>query len=120
VRACVREVDVSTRPGGDEFAVLLPNTSLQEAAHVAQRICDRLHREEIRHEGDDGSTLVLRVTGSFGVAAADGLDPRVTPELLYQRADEALYRAKAAGRGQVAVAGAELGAGELDAGDEGA
>jgi diguanylate cyclase (GGDEF)-like protein/PAS domain S-box-containing protein len=102
LQACVREVDVSTRPGGDEFAVLLPNTSLAEAERVAKRICEELGTQDLSHQADSAAEE-LTLSGSFGVAATDGLSDEA-PGGLYERADGALYRAKAAGRGRVEVA----------------
>jgi diguanylate cyclase (GGDEF)-like protein/PAS domain S-box-containing protein len=101
LKRCVRDVDVSTRPGGDEFAVLLPDTSLSEAKRVAERICGQLRQQPVTHTGEDGGVANLELSASVGVAVADGLDPTMSADLLYVRADEALYRAKQAGRGQV-------------------
>ena len=106
LQACVREVDVSTRPGGDEFAVLLPNTSLNEAARVAARICDELGAQELTPTGSDDDAVRVTLSGSFGVAATDGLGDE-TPAALYERADAALYQAKGLGRGRVEVARAD-------------
>ena len=86
----IRNSDTVYRFGGEEFAVLLPHTSEQEAREVAERI--RLAIESIRV---DGGETPLTVTGSCGVAThlADEV-----PEQWLARADEALYRAKAQGR----------------------
>lgn len=85
-----RESDMAARYGGEEFVVVAPETTAQAAADFAERlrlsICSR--PREVRGK-------VVEVTVSFGVADHEG---RKTPEELVQAADEALYRAKAAGR----------------------
>jgi diguanylate cyclase (GGDEF)-like protein len=86
----VREIDVAARWGGEEFAVVLPGTDVEGAAHAAERIRDALASREML--APDGA--VLRVTASFGVASSS---PGTTSEELVAVADEALYRAKRAG-----------------------
>ncbi len=81
------------RLGGEEFAVILPDTSLDEAAPVAQRL-----REAVSRSRPGG----LDVTMSAGVSAAVGAETRW--EALYRRADAALLEAKRAGRNQVVTA----------------
>jgi diguanylate cyclase (GGDEF)-like protein/PAS domain S-box-containing protein len=105
IAACVREVDVPARLGGDEFIVLLPYTTVEEARQVAARICRALSEEKVTYRAPDaGEPVSLRLSASLGVAAVDALEERAGVETLYSRADEALYAAKAAGRGQVAAA----------------
>ncbi|RCS41532.1 GGDEF domain-containing protein [Bremerella cremea] len=79
---CVRETDVVTRYGGEEFVVLMPSTGLDGAGMFAERV--RSAAEE-----------KLNVTVSGGVAQASAADE---PQTLLARADAALYRAKANGR----------------------
>jgi diguanylate cyclase (GGDEF)-like protein len=86
-----REYDVAARFGGDEFCVLLPETELEGALVVAERI--RSLVEE--------SKVAPRVTVSVGVAAHRG--GTATPEELLALADRAAYRAKFSGRNTVAV-----------------
>ena len=88
----LRDIDVAARYGGEEFAVVLPETSRAGAFVVAQRIRQGIERE--LRIGRDAVTL------SGGVAAypADGL----TPQLLLQKADQGLYRAKAEGKNRIA------------------
>lgn len=90
LRECTREVDCCARYGGEEFVVLLPETPVDGAVAVAERIRMRLAQEDF-----DGA----RVTISVGAAEfpADG----ETPEFVMQSADAALYRAKHDGRNQV-------------------
>jgi diguanylate cyclase (GGDEF)-like protein len=94
-REC-RTPDIVGRLGGEEFAILLPHTSLEAAVTVAERIRRRLHETVV------SVTEVTRitVTASFGVAA---LAPAETYEQLLSRADAGLYRAKRAGRDRVVV-----------------
>jgi len=86
----LRAEDQLGRLGGEEFLVLLPDTDTEAAAHVA---------EKLRAEVADAPAPV-RITTSVGVATWSG----ETPEEFLQRADEALYAAKEAGRDQVAAA----------------
>lgn len=92
IAANMRRMDVAARYGGDEFVLLLPHASADDALNVAQRI-----REEFRQ----GSAIVLRrnegVTMSLGIASKAGNAP-VQCEQLIVLADHALYRAKAEGR----------------------
>jgi diguanylate cyclase (GGDEF)-like protein len=87
----VREIDTAARWGGEEFAVILPGTDLEGAAQVAERI--RVALAERMIVSADG--VPLNVTASFGVAAKT---PPSTPEQLIEVADDALYRAKRAGK----------------------
>lgn len=94
-----RDVDLAARLGGEELALLLPETDGRGARVVAERV-----REQVAaapHTSPDGATF--RVTASLGVAT---LGPgAATGTALLQRADEALYRAKDGGRNRVRVAG---------------
>lgn len=92
----VRPHDIAARIGGEEFAVLLPDTPKIGAVHVANRIIERVRKMSILNE----HTEIGYVTMSAGVAC-------ITPtnkdkiKIWQQRADEALYGAKANGRNQV-------------------
>jgi two-component system cell cycle response regulator len=91
LKATVRSFEVVARQGGDEFAVLLPNTNAQEAEQLAERL---------RAEVASRSVRGLALSASIGVASRDAehdLDART----LVKASDEALYRAKFAGRGRV-------------------
>ena len=97
----VREVDTAARYGGEEFMLVLTETPEAEAAKVAERI--RLKVSEERFSPQNGGAQV-GVTISIGLAEfpADGK----TPETIVAAADQALYRAKEAGRNRVALASA--------------
>lgn len=89
--------DVVARLGGEEFAVLMPNTTLPEAMAKAERL--RRSIETIRIPGAESEHL----SASFGVVNGEPGD-KPSLETMLQRADEALYRAKAAGRNTIAQA----------------
>ncbi|WP_123646801.1 GGDEF domain-containing protein [Lysobacter enzymogenes] len=86
VAASIRDDDVAIRYGGEEFLVVLPGTRLADAAEVGERIRRRVAR----------SSLPFALTVSIGMAA--GEPGRDGPEQVFDRADQALYRAKAGGR----------------------
>ena len=94
ISASFRQADVYGRLGGEEFAVLLPNTSLEAARMIAEQLIRAIAgmRFEPLHE----------LTASLGVASTDGLEQDL--HALLNNADKALFRAKALGRNQVAVA----------------
>lgn len=84
------------RLGGEEFAVLLPHTPLQNAREVAERLRLNLSKRVVCHEAHRFS-----MTGSFGVATFQENDTSI--DTILQRADEAVYRAKQGGRNRVEV-----------------
>jgi diguanylate cyclase (GGDEF)-like protein len=96
VRSSVREMDVVTRYGGEEFCVVLPDTSKKESSFVADRIRRSIEKE--RFAGEDGLPIG-RLTASIGVSAfpEDG----DTAAAITMSADTALYRAKAEGRNRI-------------------
>ena len=96
IKAALREFDLVGRYGGEEFVVLLENTSTHTANQVAERIRQRIAGEPI-HVGMQGVKLTL----SQGLALhRDGEDSQA----LLKRADQAMYKAKQAGRNCVAEA----------------
>ncbi|WP_020206764.1 MULTISPECIES: GGDEF domain-containing protein [Cupriavidus] len=95
VAACLRDRDVVARYGGEEFAVLLPNTAFADAIAVAERIRGAIRAETVRYAGH-----AIAVSASVGVAQA--CHATASADQLVHQADEALYRAKAAGRNRVA------------------
>lgn len=92
----VREVDVVARIGGEEFVILLVDTTLAGAGRVAERIRARTRKMEV-----DGLPSATQVTVSAGVAASG---PGEDLDVFMARADAALYDAKAAGRDCVRAA----------------
>ena len=98
IRRRAREYDQVGRYGGEEFLFLLPATDQQQAVCQAERI-----RSVIAETPFAASAEKLNVTASFGVAATDA-HPDADSDELVRRADEALYRAKEAGRNRVQAA----------------
>ncbi len=101
VRACTRGIDIVARMGGEEVAVVLPDTTIEAAKIVAERI---RHEVEAVPFNINGSTRTIPVTVSIGVASRRAGD--ASPVEMQKRADEALYRAKETGRNRVIVANA--------------
>ena len=93
LRGAIREFDMATRLGGDEFAAILMTDQADEAATVARRIIERMARPF----QFDGKLVQIGVSIGIGIAPRDG----DTPNQLMKKADLALYRAKADGRGTV-------------------
>jgi diguanylate cyclase (GGDEF)-like protein len=99
IKGHLRLIDYAFRYGGDEFVVLLPQTSKQNSLMVVRRLKDLLNsRTFFTDEG-----LNIKVTASFGVASFPG-DGRTRRELL-RMADEAMYLVKNTTRNSIAVAG---------------
>eukprot|EP01022_Parablepharisma_sp_SALTPOND_P007888 TRINITY_DN13383_c0_g2_i2.p1 TRINITY_DN13383_c0_g2~~TRINITY_DN13383_c0_g2_i2.p1 ORF type:complete len:371 (+),score=133.15 TRINITY_DN13383_c0_g2_i2:473-1585(+) len=88
--ASLREVDKVARFGGEEFLAVLINSTVERSVDVAERLRRRIEQENFQEVGSD-----LRVTISIGVAQ---YQPHETVDDVLKRADEALYRAKRAGR----------------------
>ncbi|MCC7145128.1 MAG: diguanylate cyclase [Phycisphaeraceae bacterium] len=95
MEANCRRSDVAGRYGGDEFVLLLPQTGMERARMVAQRIAD-----EMAFCSPSGSTC--RLTLSIGIATLRHSRPANCDELI-AHADQALYRAKAAGKARLMV-----------------
>jgi diguanylate cyclase (GGDEF)-like protein len=94
LRGSVRTHELLARAGGEEFAVVLPETTREGAVQLAERMRQAVAGQPFFVEGDGRA-----VTISLGVAATDG--ESVTAEGLMRRADENLYRAKHEGRNRV-------------------
>jgi diguanylate cyclase (GGDEF)-like protein len=97
ILSSVRDTDVIARYGGDEFVVILPETGVEQATHVASRIRERIEK----HQFNGGRRLELHLTASFGVASFP-LHAQ-SPQQLIACADTAMYEAKAVGKNQVCV-----------------
>jgi len=91
----VRAVDLPCRFGGEEFVVVMPGTTLEDAHRIAERIRRDVGASAFRILGGEP----LSITVSVGVAATMGADD--TPASLLKRADEGVYEAKKAGRNRV-------------------
>ena len=93
-RAALRSHDVICRYGGEEFCVLMPETKIRGAMRVAERARAAIEKMMVMHEGKP-----IAATVSIGIASAfEAGGEECTGEELLERADKALYRAKAAGR----------------------
>ena len=91
LKAGVRDADICSRFGGEEFAIVLPKTTLQGAAELADRLRKQVETKPVVVNGEP-----ISVTISCGVACyPDGV---ITKEALFAAADRALYEAKSAGR----------------------
>ena len=94
MRDVVRSADIACRVGGDEFAVILPESTLTDADQLYRRIQSAVSTRPIAQVG--------KLHLSAGVAE---LRPDDDGTALFERADEALYRAKNAGKDQIVAAG---------------
>ncbi|MEM7227485.1 MAG: diguanylate cyclase [Planctomycetota bacterium] len=92
-----RASDVACRYGGEEFAIILPDTDLNDAALVAERLRERF--ATMTWDGRDD----LRITASFGVSQLNMTTSAANSIVLIQAADDALYDAKNAGRNRVCL-----------------
>jgi diguanylate cyclase (GGDEF)-like protein len=99
LRASIRTCDVVGRYGGEEFMLILPDTTLEGATILLERCRAQLAATVIRAE----TGKAFHVTASFGVVCNEK-NMATDPELLIKIADEALYRAKENGRNRVEVA----------------
>jgi diguanylate cyclase (GGDEF)-like protein len=93
MKHALRDIDAIGRYGGEEFLIVLPHCSVEDARHVADRVRVAVSGTPVE-VGDDA----IRASVSLGVAGADEAS---TPTALVQAADEALYRAKSAGRDRI-------------------
>lgn len=99
-RDLIRQRDLFGRMGGEEFAVLLPQTDVAGAEALAQRLLQRVLAQPARAEAEQ-----VVVTASIGVAVVPGdVSAGASIESAMLQADRALYRAKALGRNRVALA----------------
>lgn len=96
VDTCIRETDIFARWGGEEFMILLPHTSLNNAAKLAERIREKIEKAEFPKVGT--------ITSSFGVSQFVKWD---NEESFTKRVDRALYKAKEKGRNRVIAAQAK-------------
>jgi diguanylate cyclase (GGDEF)-like protein/PAS domain S-box-containing protein len=97
-RETLREVDIIGRIGGEEFAILLPETSCGEAVEVAERLRQVMENTKVPLDGG----LPIHFSLSIGVTSLISIDDNI--DVLLNLADKALYKAKASGRNKVCVA----------------
>jgi two-component system cell cycle response regulator len=100
IRRAVRSVDLVCRLGGEEFVIVMPETSIDVASRVAERVRRAVEAEPFNvKEGQ----VAVPVTISIGIADR-GSD--ANPDFIYKSADKALYESKASGRNKVTLAAA--------------
>jgi two-component system, cell cycle response regulator len=95
LRRNVRAVDLVCRLGGEEFLIVMPDTTAELARHVGERVCSCIGEEAFRID----SATRVNATASVGLATLEAAAGDA--DALLQRADEALYTAKRAGRNRV-------------------
>jgi len=95
VKECIRQIDTAARYGGDEFAVILPNTSLIDAIVVAERMVDAVAHSPTTWKKEQ---IALSISVGLGQYDAD-----TNPEDITSRSDQALYTAKQAGKNTVRI-----------------
>lgn len=96
-----RTDDILARMGGEEFAIVLPGTQLEESIRIAEELCKLLKEAPMIVEGE-----TVTMTASFGVATLSLNDASLTDAVV--RADRALYRSKRAGRNRVDLESSQL------------
>lgn len=95
LKDCIRQIDTAARYGGDEFAVILPNTALAEATVAAERMVNTVSDSAVTWEDIQ---IPLSVSVGLGQYDSDS-----TPEDVTSRSDQALYTAKQAGKNTVRI-----------------
>lgn len=104
IKSSIRGQDMASRYGGEEFTVLLNDTSSDDAMIVAERIRSKVEQYDFCYEDQH-----VKVTISLGVSTFDTQENPVTsPKLLVDQADQALYVSKRNGRNQVTFADPKL------------
>jgi diguanylate cyclase (GGDEF)-like protein len=95
IKDCIRQIDTAARYGGDEFAVILPNTSLADAIIVAERMVEAVAHSPAIWKKDQ---IPLSISVGLGQYDADA-----NPEDITSGSDRALYKAKQAGKNTVRI-----------------
>ena len=108
IEASVRETDLPARIGGEEFAVILPESGEREVLSVAEKLRQAVSQLDL--PAKSGLPSGIRITLSAGAACSAG--HLVTPESIFSAADAALYKSKGEGRNRVTMA--PLAAGKTD------
>lgn len=100
IKSSIREQDMASRYGGEEFTVLLNNTGKEDAMTVADRIRCKVEQNDFNYENQH-----VKVTISIGVSTFNSqFNPVTSPKLLVEQADQALYASKRNGRNRVTFA----------------
>ncbi|MNT25140.1 Response regulator PleD [compost metagenome] len=101
IRSTVRGADLACRYGGEEFVVVMPDTPIELAASVAERLRAIVEDKPFYVRSIDRE---LSITASLGIATSSGAFG--APDEILKHADKALYEAKHAGRNRVVAAAA--------------
>lgn len=96
----IREYDFAVRYGGEEFCIILPSASLEEAKTVAQRLQNRFNTETFDVSKGTAKYPPISITASIGLAE---FKQSYTEEEFYNNADKALYGAKQSGRNKIVI-----------------
>ncbi len=92
----LRKYDYAGRYGGEEFFIILPNTTSEQALHIAERFKEDMESFSVMCEGEP-----IKITVSMGIAQ---FSPDETRTMWIKRADQAMYRAKQTGRNRIVLA----------------
>ncbi|MFT7009619.1 MAG: diguanylate cyclase (GGDEF)-like protein [Colwellia sp.] len=92
-----RITDANCRYGGEEFAIILPNTSIEQSTIVAERLCLAIENMQIPHEESETSSFVTLTLGVVTIPAGE----KTSVDSIVLSADEALYSGKSNGRNSV-------------------
>ncbi|KPK76462.1 MAG: hypothetical protein AMJ79_06565 [Phycisphaerae bacterium SM23_30] len=95
INHCTRANDVAARYGGDEFAIILPNTSVGEALVVAERIAKMVSEQKVQHDGNDVQASISVGVGQYRTGS--------TIEDFMNESDTALFEAKSSGKNRIQV-----------------
>lgn len=95
IRECIRQIDSAARYGGDEFAVILPNTTLEDAVLVSERIVDMVANAPVLWQRMQVPLSISIGVGQYGT--------ETNPEDITSRSDRALYTAKQSGKNTVSI-----------------
>jgi len=101
IKQCIRQIDLAARYGGDEFGIILPSTSLEEAILVSQRIVESVSTSPVSWQSVRVPLSISVGVGQYGTDA--------NPEDITSRSDRALYSAKQSGKNTVWVFGSSGG-----------